>query len=247
MLAALAPQPNPWRRALQVAQGRPRPRLRLVAAPRRDPSVQILAAASRRLSAHEPNIDECGLFSYQVAAASTPRFDAAKRPCEACWQQAPGTIITQPHLRGACRIRSANCWPRRPRRIYRPVSTSASGRVAEWFKAPVLKTGRGFRSLVSSNLTPSAIARDRRAFNVRLKNALFTRCRCHCVELEHRIRSVSGKPGGHKQLLLLRRSIVFYWIKAVHLRREGKRSHVALRVCRSSQGCVKNGPCRLGI
>jgi hypothetical protein len=28
--------------------------------------------------------------------------------------------------------------------------------VAEWFKAPVLKTGRGFRSLVSSNLTPSA-------------------------------------------------------------------------------------------
>ena len=31
-----------------------------------------------------------------------------------------------------------------------------AGRVAEWFKAPVLKTGRGFRSLVSSNLTPSA-------------------------------------------------------------------------------------------
>src|SRR5262249_42021464 len=30
------------------------------------------------------------------------------------------------------------------------------GRVAEWFKAPVLKTGRGLCSLVSSNLTPSA-------------------------------------------------------------------------------------------
>jgi hypothetical protein len=29
--------------------------------------------------------------------------------------------------------------------------------VAEWFKAPVLKTGRGFRSLVGSNPTPSAI------------------------------------------------------------------------------------------
>jgi hypothetical protein len=28
--------------------------------------------------------------------------------------------------------------------------------VAEWFKAPVLKTGRGLCSLVSSNLTPSA-------------------------------------------------------------------------------------------
>jgi hypothetical protein len=28
--------------------------------------------------------------------------------------------------------------------------------VAEWFKAPVLKTGRGFRSLVGSNPTPSA-------------------------------------------------------------------------------------------
>ena len=32
----------------------------------------------------------------------------------------------------------------------------ACGRVAEWFKAPVLKTGRGLCSLVSSNLTPSA-------------------------------------------------------------------------------------------
>ena len=31
-----------------------------------------------------------------------------------------------------------------------------AGRVAEWFKAPVLKTGRGLCSLVSSNLTPSA-------------------------------------------------------------------------------------------
>ena len=30
------------------------------------------------------------------------------------------------------------------------------GRVAEWFKAPVLKTGRGLRSLVGSNPTPSA-------------------------------------------------------------------------------------------
>jgi hypothetical protein len=30
------------------------------------------------------------------------------------------------------------------------------GRMAEWFKAPVLKTGRGFRSLVGSNPTPSA-------------------------------------------------------------------------------------------
>jgi hypothetical protein len=30
------------------------------------------------------------------------------------------------------------------------------GRVAEWFKAPVLKTGRGSRSLVGSNPTPSA-------------------------------------------------------------------------------------------
>jgi hypothetical protein len=29
--------------------------------------------------------------------------------------------------------------------------------VAEWFKAPVLKTGRGFCSLVGSNPTPSAI------------------------------------------------------------------------------------------
>lgn len=28
--------------------------------------------------------------------------------------------------------------------------------MAEWFKAPVLKTGRGFRSLVGSNPTPSA-------------------------------------------------------------------------------------------
>ena len=34
---------------------------------------------------------------------------------------------------------------------------STSGRVAEWFKAPVLKTGRGFRSLVGSNPTPTAI------------------------------------------------------------------------------------------
>jgi hypothetical protein len=31
-----------------------------------------------------------------------------------------------------------------------------AGRVAEWFKAPVLKTGRGFCSLVGSNPTPSA-------------------------------------------------------------------------------------------
>jgi len=31
-----------------------------------------------------------------------------------------------------------------------------AGGVAEWFKAPVLKTGRGFRSLVGSNPTPSA-------------------------------------------------------------------------------------------
>jgi hypothetical protein len=33
---------------------------------------------------------------------------------------------------------------------------SRCGRVAEWFKAPVLKTGRGFCSLVGSNPTPSA-------------------------------------------------------------------------------------------
>ncbi len=33
---------------------------------------------------------------------------------------------------------------------------SQQGRVAEWFKAPVLKTGRGLRSLVGSNPTPSA-------------------------------------------------------------------------------------------
>jgi hypothetical protein len=33
---------------------------------------------------------------------------------------------------------------------------STHGRVAEWFKAPVLKTGRGFCSLVGSNPTPSA-------------------------------------------------------------------------------------------
>jgi hypothetical protein len=32
--------------------------------------------------------------------------------------------------------------------------------VAEWFKAPVLKTGRGLCSLVSSNLTPSANSRN---------------------------------------------------------------------------------------
>jgi hypothetical protein len=30
------------------------------------------------------------------------------------------------------------------------------GRMAEWLKAPVLKTGRGLRSLVGSNPTPSA-------------------------------------------------------------------------------------------
>ena len=34
---------------------------------------------------------------------------------------------------------------------------SEHGRVAEWFKAPVLKTGRGLRSLVGSNPTPSAM------------------------------------------------------------------------------------------
>jgi hypothetical protein len=39
----------------------------------------------------------------------------------------------------------------------------ALGRVAEWFKAPVLKTGRGFCSLVSSNLTPSAKDRQNAA------------------------------------------------------------------------------------
>jgi hypothetical protein len=38
---------------------------------------------------------------------------------------------------------------------------SHDGRVAEWFKAPVLKTGRGLCSLVSSNLTPSASLRQR--------------------------------------------------------------------------------------
>jgi hypothetical protein len=39
-----------------------------------------------------------------------------------------------------------------------PVSaTIDDGRVAEWFKAPVLKTGRGFCSLVGSNPTPSAM------------------------------------------------------------------------------------------
>jgi hypothetical protein len=36
------------------------------------------------------------------------------------------------------------------------IGIADSGRVAEWFKAPVLKTGRGFRSLVGSNPTPSA-------------------------------------------------------------------------------------------
>jgi hypothetical protein len=107
VLAALAPQPNPWRRALQIAQGRPRARLRLVAAPQCDPPVQILAAESRRLSAHRPTIDGPGLFSYSLAPAFTPRFHAPKRLCEACWQQAPGTIITQPRLRGVCRKRSA--------------------------------------------------------------------------------------------------------------------------------------------
>jgi hypothetical protein len=35
-------------------------------------------------------------------------------------------------------------------------ATIDDGRVAEWFKAPVLKTGRGFCSLVGSNPTPSA-------------------------------------------------------------------------------------------
>ena len=34
------------------------------------------------------------------------------------------------------------------------------GRVAEWFKAPVLKTGRGLCSLVGSNPTPSASTID---------------------------------------------------------------------------------------
>ena len=33
------------------------------------------------------------------------------------------------------------------------------GRMAEWFKALVLKTSRGFRSLVGSNPTPSASSR----------------------------------------------------------------------------------------
>jgi hypothetical protein len=43
--------------------------------------------------------------------------------------------------------------------IYGTLKTNCyqrDGRVAEWFKAPVLKTGRGLCSLVSSNLTPSA-------------------------------------------------------------------------------------------
>ena len=48
------------------------------------------------------------------------------------------------------------------------------------------------------------------------------------LKSERCIRSVSGKPGGNKQLLLLRWPIVFYWIKIVHHRREGERGHVAL-------------------
>jgi hypothetical protein len=46
--------------------------------------------------------------------------------------------------------------------------------VAEWFKAPVLKTGRGFRSLVSSNLTPSATLPVCRVVSLRHRENLCT-------------------------------------------------------------------------
>src|SRR5690348_5148951 len=39
------------------------------------------------------------------------------------------------------------------------VVSDGHGRMAEWLKAPVLKTGRGLRSLVGSNPTPSASVR----------------------------------------------------------------------------------------
>ena len=37
------------------------------------------------------------------------------------------------------------------------IEVLGKGRVAEWSKAPVSKTGRGFRFLVGSNPTPSAM------------------------------------------------------------------------------------------
>jgi hypothetical protein len=43
----------------------------------------------------------------------------------------------------------------------KPLIGVCFGRMAEWLKAPVLKTGRGLRSLVGSNPTPSARPRVR--------------------------------------------------------------------------------------
>jgi hypothetical protein len=45
--------------------------------------------------------------------------------------------------------------------VGKPMNGLSSGRMAEWLKAPVLKTGRGLRSLVGSNPTPSASPRVR--------------------------------------------------------------------------------------
>jgi hypothetical protein len=57
-------------------------------------------------------------------------------------------------LRSAPVTRLAACKPA----VHPPLKHQhdIAGGVAEWFKAPVLKTGRGFRSLVGSNPTPSA-------------------------------------------------------------------------------------------
>jgi hypothetical protein len=75
--------------------------------------------------------------------------------CLPSWTKSTFRVRGGPQLRpfgwqtgGNVRICSPAC-PEKPFKY-------KHGRVAEWFKAPVLKTGRGFRSLVGSNPTPSA-------------------------------------------------------------------------------------------
>jgi hypothetical protein len=74
-----------------------------------------------------------------------------------------------------------------------PVSaTIDDGRVAEWFKAPVLKTGRGFCSLVGSNPTPSASSPS---VIVRLRSLFFTQAIAPQVIFAHNdFAVVRGRP-----------------------------------------------------
>jgi hypothetical protein len=84
VLATLAVQLHPERCAVQIAQCRPRARLRFVASASGEKPFDIIWADLGRLAAHEARIVEPGLCSYPQAGAvlkDTPLFVRSHKGC----------------------------------------------------------------------------------------------------------------------------------------------------------------------